>query len=403
MFKISTPGDLLEYRSILNSPQRCGAYLTNDIDMAGVDWKFPMTVNERCNISMPVFEGNGYSIRNLSYRPDAFICAAEVCPTPGAYPIKTKMTGILFENSCNFIIRNLTVQGHMELTNNKSFLVHGLGLIAGGLPGHVGRGGAIENCRVEVDITYDYNFTHVVAGITGALEGIMKDCVFAGNIRGGTGIGLAYMHNGLIENSYSENQEYPDIMSHINYDKGPKGKRLIENFQGLIDNIGLYMPGQVLHAGSFRDFFASETIMRLLQNDVQLNLPVTESYWAKAAVPKIADVIESMSKNGASFDTRSESPASCSLLPFRHITTARKLYAARYCAMIETLILKSPVFREALLQEMSIDSGAVIDKLGLYLSNKKRIVSILRKAKRLEEYENSVEADCNYAAAAFER
>ena len=69
VYQIKSAADLTAFRDLANksSGRKASAVLCNDIDMSKVtDWKTPIGKSSTYD---GVFDGNGYSIKNLKYKP----------------------------------------------------------------------------------------------------------------------------------------------------------------------------------------------------------------------------------------------------------------------------------------------------------------------------------------------
>ncbi len=430
-FRIASSGDLLEYKRIAEDDMTGNipdAYLVRDIDMTGIDWD-SITLYKRMwspgvckipfipfkNLETPAFDGDGHAIKGLQYSTEnKCLLNMKIFPAPKACLLTVQPMGYLFNVSGNLKIRNLTLSGYASICDKpdvRSAFVH---VVAGGLTGYVSQNGEIENCKVEVDMDYDQASSGVncVAGIAGALEGKMKDCRYIGNITGGWGKGLAYMNSGLITDSYSTDKSgnieaYPATMDKTLYVES--SINIMSNYGGMADNISLYRPGgpYFKSADCLHNFFAGDTLGNLLRTDVMLEVPLKEGYWTNVLVHKIARTVEECCRAGHGFDKEGLSAVSCSLLPLRYCRcrTNREanMYASRYAAMIDALVKESPSFRKALLQEVDEDREKTIDILKGYMTSEKRVLGILKSAKKYEDYDEAVEADRDFIDEAYIR
>lgn len=418
LFRISTPQELQEYCLKATFPdKRDGAYLANDIDMSGVDWD-PVRIETFDGAFSPVFDGNGYTIKGLECRPKKFLCLEEVRPSAGGYSYNTRVFGGLFASSESLRIRNLRVQGKMSIKKEQLEPLNTLekrleryNLIVGGLTGYIDKRGEIENCRVEIDVEYDSQVTYEVAGIAGALEGEMKNCVYSGNIIGGAGIGLAYMNSGRIENSYAvstlTNGFYPETMRHIIYPTSSEIKAVTDGYKGAIDNLELYLPGGAYHTGTMKKFWESDTIRQLLSADVFLEKPLKESYWVNTIIHKIAIVAEENARGGVPFGLGEDGAVSYSLLPLQYIryrtNKEARLYSSRYAAMLEVLIKESPSFRESFLRDINELPENTLNTLARNIGSKKRLAKIIKHAQKYADYDTALQTDADYMESMYER
>ena len=429
-FMIESPKDLLEYKRIAENSKPANlpdARLMNDIDMTGVDWE-PIVMNKILlnpydnyapfnDRARSIFDGGGHTIKGLETNSAKKIMTnISVFPAPRSCGTYVQPMGTLFYTSGNLQIRDLTLRGRLSILDKPNTRTSVMNVVVGGLTGHSAKDGKIENCRVEVDIEYDQNRSNVnsVAGIVGALEGKMEDCSYRGVISGGWGIGLAYMNSGLITDSYAEYSEenedfYPEVKRHVVYALNGYCPPDEPSYIGMVDNIRLYAPGKPYfkYTDSLWNFFASETIIRLLHDDAFLEKKLKESYWVNVLVNKIAKTVEECCQAGYGFGKGWTSAVSCSLLPFRYCkcktTREEKAYSSRYALMVETLVKESPSFRKSLLAEIEKDYYRTIDMLKSCMSSEKRVAGILKMAKKYEEYDSAVEADMKLAAYEYVR
>lgn len=424
-FRIESPEDLLEYKRIVENTKSAelpDARLMNDIDMTGVDWE-PIVMNKILlnpfdnfapfnDMQRSVFDGDGHTIKGLETNSAKKIMTnISVFPAPRACGTYVQPMGTLFYTSGNLQIRDLTLKGRLSILEKPVMRTSKfINVVVGGLTGHSAKDGKIENCRVEVDIEYNQKSSNVssVAGIVGALEGKMEDCSYRGTFSGGWGIGLAYMNSGLITDSYAENDDenkdfYPEVNRRVVYALNGYGLPDEPSYIGMVDNIGLYVPGKPYfkRTNSQWHFFASETVTNLLRDDAFLEKKLKESYWVNVVVHKMAKTVEECCRAGHGFGWGGFSAVSCSQLPLRYCrcktNREAKAYSSRYGLMVETLVKESPSFRKALLAEIEEDYNKTVDRLKGCMTSEKRVVGILKAAKKLDDYDNAVEADMTFA------
>lgn len=426
IYRIASPEDLLRYKEALeHSNYYTSAYLSNDIDMSGIDWNPITTTNKPIEISSsaiisgkngrcPVFEGNNHSIKSLNCRPSEWSIIT-VTPAAAAYKVCIKTTGLLFAVSGSFAIRNLNLVGTLDLSNIGITVLNDVfsELTAGGLTGAVEQNGKVENCNINVDIRYpDNDFTrnlHGIGGIAGASEGEIINCRYNGYIdrypEGHTPAGITYMNSGFIKNSCSDkiydSRRFETGMR--NYQKS-RYCNLInkpEYNSGIIDNIELFKPGNKYFTGNLQDLFSSGTLQQLLRGDVLLNLNLKDGYWCRVTVHEIAETAESIIKNTGIGNTI-DSTLNVLKNTIYKTKKDREQYFRRYVIMFEALVLESPSFRKAFLQEIYDSNEQVITRLYPYMSPT-RIKKLLQKAKVLDKYESSIEADLEYIDSVYGR
>ena len=413
MFEISSPQDLIEYKRLLEVQGfYSNACLTRNIDMTGVKWS-PIRMFSTNTVSDSVLDGNGYAIRGLYSCPevDTNNDISIVNPYPTADAISVKSVGLLFNASKSMIIRNLTLQGTLDL--KKATQCRYSSFLGGGLTGSVYAFGAVENCCVEVNIkniSKELMITNGgIGGIAGVSEGNIQDCVYNGEIDSPRAAGIAFYNSGFIKNSYTENKALP-IIRNTSFRFNTGRLQYLKSYDGLIDNIGLYMPGEAYYTGSMEDFFESDALCSLIDGDVFIQKPIKDSYWANVVLKEIADVIAAMNEIGAVFGKGLEGAPALSVLPFRNCSSVMgvgvagyKRYMSRYSTMLEYLVKESPAFRRSLLEEMSKDPDKGMVLMSKYGTSIKRIKTILRCAEKYETYHRSIEADSNYIEAVYER
>ena len=405
-FEIASPMDLIEYKRLLETEasQLPDALLVKDIDMTGVPWE-PITVgkDKLCSWDFDPFskspaavlDGNGHIITGLRYCPAVKLLKTIVVTLAEGKYTSVQPIGTLFNTSGNINIRSLALRGELFCSGEYRDKEIKQGFtVTGGLTGHSAPGGKIENCDIDVDINYDqrrYDISSSVAGIVGTLEGKMESCRYRGGITGSLGYGLAYMNTGLIVDSYGvspSGKYYPNVPRAFN--------------ESLVDNIRLYAPGGVHYSNDLKDLFSSTMIWELLRAEALSGKSVKDCYWANVAVHKIARTVEECCRSGCTFGEGGRGEAvSCSLLLLNYcscktIKQANR-FASLYGVMLEALVKESPSFRKALLAEIEEDYNKTVDRLKGCMTSEKRVVGILKAAKKLDDYDNAVEADMTFA------
>ena len=166
-FLISTPAKLMELRDITNSLGSASAEfksyqsayfkLTNDINMAGYDWHYPMFPDNAKHFSGD-FDGSGFAILNLS------------------------------KNTLHGSAMGLFgfVSGKVHDLTLKGIALLGDGTVGmGGITGVLRAKGAIDNCTVTGTLTATQFASSNIGGIVGVVSGsfaTISHCVFNGDI-----------------------------------------------------------------------------------------------------------------------------------------------------------------------------------------------------------------------------
>ena len=324
-YEISSPEDLLDYKNKLeqryflpkdssavlksNNVQRVIEWkLTRDIDMTGTEWSPITTISHKFNVTT-VLDGCGHSIKGLYSCPK--ICHGtryEFVPPCAAANANLFMqpAGLLFLSQHNALIRNLTVQGTLDLRGIQKDSY--MRVSAGGISGILGPKSSVSNCRAKTEVILPEEECIRrglrCGGIAGANQGEIVNCVYSGNLTQGLQdvriAGIAVYNSGFIKDSYTEQGSCPAVYDKT-YDVSKNGLWRLRAEQGIVDNIGLYLPGEPYYTGSFEDFFRSETLRELAIGDLFLRKPVMESYWNKFVTKEIVQVIESLTAEGAAF------------------------------------------------------------------------------------------------------
>lgn len=421
---ISTPQDLIKYKHFLETERKnINAYLVNDINMSGIDWT-PINPQTKEDVLIE-FNGNGHSIYGLYSCPiinNKSLYRAAVNPCGAGEIIYVKPTGLLFNYvPSNLTIKNLCLNGKLNLDGIKKN--NYTQVAAGGLVGVLQANNftnlicKIENCRIDVDIKCPDQKTSPwasalskIGGIVGAnSSGIIQNCIYTGDINRASkaaGAGVAYYNSGFIKNCYDKERKYP-VVGNGNY-KIVKGTAYRHKYNdGITDNIDLFMPGGPYCTNRIEDFWKSEMLRKIVDNDVVMDWNVKQSYWYKDVICRIAQIIESMGAQGAKFGPGDLSAPALSVLPFANskytYISVQKTYQYRYNAMLRTLIEQSPSFRRSFIEEFDRNYEGTMIKICNYSTSEKSVETILRKAHKHEAYHQSVAADIDYIEATYER
>lgn len=432
-YEISSPEDLLDYKNKLeqryflpkdssavlksNNVQRVIEWkLTRDIDMAGTEWSPITTISHKFNVTT-VLDGCGHSIKGLYSCPK--ICHGtryEFVPPCAAANANLFMqpAGLLFLSQHNALIRNLTVQGTLDLRGIQKDSY--MRVPAGGISGILGPKSSVSNCRAKTEVILPEEECIRrglrCGGIAGANQGEIVNCVYSGNLTQGLQdvrtAGIAVYNSGFIKDSYTEQGSCPAVYDKT-YDVSKNGLWRLRAEQGIVDNIGLYLPGEPYYTGCFEDFFRSETLRELAIGDLFLRKPVMESYWNKFVTKEIVQVIESLTAEGAAFGVGESGAAALSVYPFQRylkkVTNKNDMQRCRskYSVMLERLILECQTFREGLLGEYHDDPDGVLETISEYTTSCKRAKSILNKAERRFRYDMEVASDEEFMDEVYER
>ena len=132
-------------------------------------------------------------------------------------------------------------------------------------------------------------------------------------------------------------------------------------------------------------------------------------YLEKTATEEIVRVVEASAAEGAKFGVGDTGAAALSVSPFRDFSSKRslkgdmKLCISKYSLMLDRLVTESPAFRKAILFEWRRDPDVVFGTISEYVTSRKRVESILRKAEKYQDYSQSVEADNEFIDWVYDR
>ncbi len=163
---ISTPEELMDV------DDHCYYELTQDIDLAGIEWK-PVSLSGYLN-------GNGYAVKNLSI---VEFIGAENDDLYGLYGLFSGVSGVLTD----LHLESATIALNVSVPNG-SMANPRMGLLSGHLVG----GSTISNCSVDaassLSVTMPKDDNIICLSLMGGLVGFcsgstIRDCVFEGNIR----------------------------------------------------------------------------------------------------------------------------------------------------------------------------------------------------------------------------
>ena len=423
-YEISSPEDLLDYKSELEQqfflPKDSVAVLesrevqrviewrlTRDIDMTGIEWSPIAAISHQFDITT-ILDGCGHSIKGLYSCPK--ICHKtryEVVPPCAAADELYFMqpAGLLFLSQHNALVQNLTVQGTLDLRGIQEGYIR---VPVGGISGILGYESSISNCMAETDVILPEEKSTrrdglKCGGIVGANQGKIVDCVYSGNLtqnlRDVQIAGIAFYNSGFIKDSYAEQSACPAV-----YDKtySITKKNGIWNFvaeRGIVDNIGLYLPNGPYYTGHFEDFFQSEMLQKLVYWDTLRGGTLDWMYLDKTATKEIALVVEALAAEGAKFGVGDTGAIALSVSPFKDYISKRylkgdmKLCRGKYSLMLKRLVAESPTFRKAILAEWHVGPEGVLGTISEYITSRKRVESIFKKAEKYQDYSQSVEAD----------
>ena len=190
-YKIGTAAELSWLRDAVNanpdSTYSHHAVLTADIDLGYRPWT-PIGTNKvnayqggfRCTLN-----GNGHTISGLSV----------TAPIEGRTGYTSTTCGYagLFGYTSSAVIKNLTVEGEIALTDATT-------VYAGGIAGSFH--GTMENCvsrvHISVALTGSYRNSSAVGGLVGRLRGTaLTGCRFEGAAQVNSGAGTNYLEGGL--------------------------------------------------------------------------------------------------------------------------------------------------------------------------------------------------------------
>lgn len=432
-YEISSPEDLLDYKNKLeqryflpkdsiavlktNYVQRVIEWkLTRDIDMTGTEWSPITTISHKFNVTT-VLDGCGHSIKGLYSCPK--ICHGtryEFVPPCAAANANLFMqpAGLLFLSQHNALIRNLTVQGTLDLRGIQKDSY--MRVSAGGISGILGPKSSVSNCRAKTEVILPEEECIRrglrCGGIAGANQGEIVNCVYSGNLTQGLQdvrtAGIAVYNSGFIKDSYTEQGSCPAVYDKT-YDISKNGLWRLRAEQGIVDNIGLYLPGEPYYTGCFEDFFGSETLRKLVRWDTLRGGTLDWMYLEKTATEEIVRVVEASAAEGAKFGVGDTGAAALSVSPFRDFSSKRslkgdmKLCISKYSLMLDRLVTESPAFRKAILFEWRRDPDVVFGTISEYVTSRKRVESIFRKAEKYQDYSQSVEADNEFIDWVYDR
>ena len=435
-YEINSPEDLLDCKNKLelgriqmdmvrcvtsaNRTQRIIEWrLTRDIDMTGVDWT-PINILPHDSDVIRVLNGDGHSIRGLYSRPveSVFIPYEDIPPVPGAkstdfvYPV-----GMLFLAQHKVRIQGLTLQGTLDLRDiQKIHRYNYQSLATGGITGILGAGSAISDCSADTAVILpEEERTRIrlrYGGIAGANLGEIENCIYSGtsprDLSDIKAAGIAFFNPGYIKDSYTEPVLCPEVYERF---YSINKTELLSAYwnAGLVDNIGLYMPGGPYHTGNLEEFFRSETLQKLANWDVFLGRPQQWSYWNQNAIEKIIKVVEALAEEGAEFGSGVIGAAALSTAPFKDFYRLRKTKEealrsrGRYSITLERLATESPAFRRAILAEWDDDPEGVWNTISEHITSRRRAESIFNKARKYHDYSLAVDTDNEFIDCVYER
>lgn len=432
-YEISSPEDLLDYKNKLeqryflpkdssavlksNNVQRVIEWkLTRDIDMTGTEWSPITTISHKFNVTT-VLDGCGHSIKGLYSCPK--ICHGtryEFVPPCAAANANLFMqpAGLLFLSQHNALIRNLTVQGTLDLRGIQKDSY--MRVSAGGISGILGPKSSVSDCSAETAVILpEEERTRIrlrYGGIAGANLGEIENCIYSGtsprDLSDIKAAGIAFFNPGYIKDSYTEPVLCPEVYERF---YSINKTELLSAYwnAGLVDNIGLYMPGGPYHTGNLEEFFRSETLQKLANWDVFLGRPQQWSYWNQNAIEKIIKVVEALAEEGAEFGSGVIGAAALSTAPFKDFyrlckTKEEALRSrGRYSITLERLVTESPAFRRAILAEWDDDPEGVWNTISEHITSRRRAESIFNKAGKYQDYSLAVDTDNEFIDCIYER
>ncbi len=207
---IKTANDLLN----CNTNVANGKFiLMNDIDLSGVTW-----TGKNVNASA-IFDGNGYSIRNLTSDKGLFVNNAGTIKNLNITNANINGTGYIgiLANSNSGTIENCSSSGNISITENyagglvgnnngtiknstSSATVKGV-IGVGGIAGSSGTSSVIENSKATGDVI---GSQHNIGGLVGTNAGKIKNSTADNNVSGEQLVGgLVGNNSGEIENTNS--------------------------------------------------------------------------------------------------------------------------------------------------------------------------------------------------------
>lgn len=145
---ISTPEDLLNIKNNLLKAY----YLTNDIDLEGINWE---PIGTKSNPFYGILDGNGYSIKNLTINK-TYSTYSEIYSGMFEY--------VSYARICNLTIENCNINVKNEKDSSSKYLY--IGTIAGY------NNGTIENCHVNGVI----NGNQIIGGLVGYNNNTISNC-----------------------------------------------------------------------------------------------------------------------------------------------------------------------------------------------------------------------------------
>ena len=329
--------------------------------------------------------------------------------------ISMQPAGLLFLSQHNALVQNLTVQGTLDLRGIQEGYIR---VPVGGISGILGYESSIANCMAEtvVILPEEKNTKRdglKCGGIVGANQGKIVDCVYSGNLTQNLQdvqiAGIAFYNSGFIKDSYVKQSACPAVYDNTYSITKKNGIWNFKAERGIVDNIGLYLPGEPYYTGSFEDFFRSETLRKLVRWDTLRGGTLDWMYLEKTATEEIIHVVEALAAEGAKFGVGDTGAAALSVSPFRDFSSKRslkgdmKLCIGKYSLMLNRLVTESPAFRKAMLAEWDDDPESVWNTISEYITSRKRVESILRKAEKYQDYSQSVEADNDFIDCVYMR
>ncbi len=188
-YKISTTDELIQLAEMTNNGLiRSGTtiVLANDIDMSGIEWKTAIGSTTSATFYRCTFDGNGYTISNLSGSEGLF---GEV---EGSYIRNVGLRNVNINGSYQLgaLANNVTRTSFGAVSYIQNCFVEGSitsnGSNAGGIAGKLGVNCIIENSYVDVDLRAG----NAVGGIVGCTSyGIVTDCFSTGQVNGRSSVG----------------------------------------------------------------------------------------------------------------------------------------------------------------------------------------------------------------------